>query len=147
MGLSVETQVEFVALGRYDVEYWMLHDGKRYEDDSTVSDITAKARKKLENAQPGDIIEVVWDYNAASYPIVQAKVITGSAEEQVKLLEARVAFLEDTLIGLPKAMRRAAAQYRGERWSEAQEVAMAMVVAVEALVLPISEKRPADADE
>ena len=147
MGLSVETQVEFVALGRYDVEYWMLHDGKRYEDDSTVSDITAKARKKLENAQPGDIIEVVWDYNASSYPIVQAKVITGSAEEQVKLLEARVAFLEDTLIGLPKAMRRAVEEYRGDRYEESKSVATAMVLAVEALVRPISEKRPSDGDE
>lgn len=136
MGNSVETQVEFVKLDRYAVQYWMLHNGKRYDDAPVWSDITHKARKKIADAKPGDIIEVVWNYDAASYPIVEARMITGSPEEEVRLLSERVKALEDTFVGLPKAMRRAANEIRGDRYEETQRVVAAMILAIESLVRP-----------
>lgn len=131
MGDSVETEVEFVRLDRYEVEYWMLHEGKRYEDETRISDITHRARKKIKDADEGDIIEVVWNYDAASYPIVDARIVTGSTEEAVKLLTERVEALESVLSNLPRTIRLAADSVRGDRYEESRRVLHAVALAVE----------------
>lgn len=132
MGTSVETEVEFVKLDRHDVQYWMLHEGKRYDDEPVWSEITHKARKKIADAQPGDIIEVVWDYDASQYPIVAARMVSGSAEEGVRLLTERLARLETILTGLPDVIRRSADSVSGERYEEARRTHHAVALAVEA---------------
>lgn len=131
MGQSIETQVEFVSLDRHDVEYWMLHEGKRYEEHTQYSEITHKARKKIADAQPGDIIEVVWDYDADLYPIVEARRITGSPEETVRLLTEQVAELEKVLFEIPHIMRQASDAVRGDRYEESRRVIHSVALAIE----------------
>lgn len=96
MGLSVEQEVVFGGLDRHEVRWRQQYEG---DEDWTWSDITAKAKKKIQGANVGDIIEVVFDYNASSYPIVQARLITGSADEKIRALEERVLALEAKLAG------------------------------------------------
>lgn len=95
MGTSSETRVKFVSLDRYDLTYVQDFDTPYPHEES--SGITHKARKKLEGANHGDIIEVVWDYDTPMYDIVQARLITGSPEDQVRILTERVERLEDIL--------------------------------------------------
>lgn len=131
MGDSVETEVEFVNLDRYDLEYWMLHEGKRYEEEPRISEITHRARKKIKDAEEGDIIQVVWNYDARGYPIVEAKMITGSAEEQVRLLTERVETLVAVIDGIPDVIRKAADAVGGDRYEEAKRVQHAVARALE----------------
>lgn len=95
MGTSSETRVKFVSLDRYDLTYVRDIDTPYPHEES--SEITHKARKKLEGAKPGDIIEVVWDYDTPLYDIVWARLITGSSEDEIEKLNARVDRLEAIL--------------------------------------------------
>ncbi len=94
MGQSIETRVRVVAIRDgfgYPVLEYVQHE--EYPDDTEISSLTPKAAKALKGAQPGDIVEVVWDYNIEGgrygvYPIVKARRITGTLEARVEALEA-----------------------------------------------------------
>lgn len=103
MGQSIETRVRVVAFQDVfktaDLEY-VRHE--EYPDDTEVSSLTPKAAKALKGAQPGDIVEVVWDYDIEGgrygvYPIVKARRITGTTEARVEALEAEVKELREAL--------------------------------------------------
>ena len=100
MGQSIETRVRVVAFQDVfktaDLEY-VRHE--EYPDDTEVSSLTPKAAKALKGTQPGDIVEVVWDYDIERpvYPIVQARRITGTTEARVEELEAEVKRLREAL--------------------------------------------------
>lgn len=94
MGRSVETRVRVVSLTethRAPELVYVRHE--EYPDDLSDSYLTPKAYKALKGVEPGDIVEVVWDYDIETgkygvYPIVKARRITGSLEARVEALEA-----------------------------------------------------------
>ena len=100
MGQSSETRVRVVAIhegfGYPELEY-VRHE--EYPDDTESSALLKKAAKALKGVEPGDIVEVVWDYDIERpvYPIVQARRITGTTEARVEELEAEVKRLREAL--------------------------------------------------
>lgn len=85
MGTSHETVVVFEELERGHVTI------AQYPDEPYSYPITSKAAKALKDAKKGDKIEVVWDYDSDSYPIIAARRITGTLEDRVARLEAALA--------------------------------------------------------
>lgn len=132
MGKSIETNVKFVSLDRHSLTYIRDIDTPHPTED--YSDIDHRARKKIADCAEGDIIEVVWDYNADSYPIVEARRVTGSAEEGVRLLTERVAALEGILKDLPTIIRSAADEVRGERYEDTKRIHHAVAMKIETRV-------------
>ena len=90
MGCSSETIVRVVEV-RKDYRnnselVYVPHEA--YPNDTETSGLTKKAAKALEGVQPGDRVEVVWNYDDDFYPIVKARKITGTLEARVEALEA-----------------------------------------------------------
>lgn len=111
MGRSAETRVRVVTLeadyrGGAELGY-VQHE--EYPNEVEHSAVTPKAYKALKGAQPGDIVEVVWDFDIERpvYPIVKARRITDTTEARIEALEARVEALEAALkaagIDIPEA--------------------------------------------
>lgn len=95
MGQSVETRVRVVSLTRrnHGTPELVYVQHEQYPDHLSDSYLTPKAYKALKGAQPGDFVDVVWDYDIeggkyGAYPIVKAKRITGTLESRVEALEA-----------------------------------------------------------
>lgn len=130
MGKSIETNVKFVSLDRYVLTYIRDFDTPYPSEDD--SEIDHRARKKIADCSEGDIVEVVWDYDSDSYPIVAARKVTGSAEELVRLLTERVARLEAILAGLPDVIRKASDEVRGDRYEDTKRIHHAVALAIEA---------------
>jgi len=90
MGQSIETVVRVVTIEK---DYWGRHQltyvqHEEYPNDEATSELAKKAAKALKGVQPGDRVEVVWDYDMAMYPIVKARRLTGTLEARVEALEA-----------------------------------------------------------
>lgn len=136
MGYSVPLEIVFGEVRRHELKWRQTYDEP---NDWAWSEITAKARKKLADAKEGDLIEVVFNYDDSIYPVVEARRITGSPEEAVKLLSARVEALETILDELPDLMRRSADSVSGDRYEDSKRVihAVAMKIQME------NEKRKA----
>lgn len=70
-------------------------------DPEDEAPLTRKAYKSLKNVNPGDIVDIDRDRRrhalSDGYPIVWARPYTGSVEERIDALEARVAELEKIL--------------------------------------------------
>ncbi len=125
MGYSVPLEIIFGGLERAELKWRQTYDDP---DDWAWGPITHKARKKLKDAEVGDVIEVVFNYDDSLYPIVEARRITGSAEELVKVLSARVSELETFLYELPDLMRRAADSVSGDRYEDSKRVVHAVAM-------------------
>ena len=130
MGSSGLRPVTFLERDRYQIKFFE-HENGESEDDAGWTDITHKALKKLEAAESGDIIEIDISYDARGYPIVDARRVTGSAEELVRLLSERVARLEAIVAGLPEIIRAATDEIRGDRYEDSKRVHHAVAMAIE----------------
>lgn len=104
MGLSMETRVRVHAIHndewrKYPELEYIPHE--EYPESVSESPLSKKAYKVLKDAEPGDFVEVVWDFDSENpsyfYPIVEARIITGSLEERVDELEKKIAELEEKL--------------------------------------------------
>jgi hypothetical protein len=134
VGNSIPHRAIFFEMDRHEVLWVDAEDPAPTRVNAQWSDITHRAKKRLEGAEPGDEIEIVLNYDASSYPIVEAKRITGSAEEGVRLLTERVAALEGILKDLPTIIRAAADEVRGERYEDTKRVHHAVAMKVETRV-------------
>lgn len=132
MGNSIPLRAIFIEMDRHEVLWADKDDPKPTRENAQWSDITHRAKKRLEECVEGDEIEIVLNYDASSYPIVAARAVSGSVEEGVRLLTERLARLEAILTGLPDVIRRATDSVSGERYEEARRVHHAVSLAVEA---------------
>lgn len=92
MGQSIETVVRVVALRndgymRHPELDFVQHEGFVDADDVESSALFKKAYKALKGVEPGDRVEVVWDFDHPVYPIVRARRLTGTLEARVSALE------------------------------------------------------------
>lgn len=132
MGNSIPLRAIFIEMDRHEVLWVDKDDPKPTRENAQWSDITHRAKKRLEECVEGDEIEIVLNYDASSYPIVEAKRVTGSAGELVRLLTERVERLEAILKGLPDVIRTSTDAVSGERYEEARRTHHAVALAVEA---------------
>lgn len=95
VGKSIETRVRVIefskTLYREAAELKFIRYAA-YPNEEDSSYVTPKAAKALKGVQPGDVVEVVWDYDVEGgrygvYPIVKARRITGSLELRVEAME------------------------------------------------------------
>jgi hypothetical protein len=98
MGQSVETRVRVVSFlhpsyAKHPELEHVRHE--EYPDETDISPVSKKAAKVLRKAKPGDLVEVVWDYDIEgpgyTYPIVKARLL------DLDLLKERVEKMEQWL--------------------------------------------------
>lgn len=102
----------------------------QFTDEVYSEPLQKRAEKALQGAQPGHVVEIEIDYNGYN-GIVDARRVTDTPEDNIRVLTEQVAELEKVLFEIPHIMRQASDAVRGDRYEESRRVIHSVALAIE----------------